>query len=328
MPAVTDPPPPDVAEELDRLREALDSTIPHRRLDHNLLVATWNIRAFGGLTEQWRAGEDDSPKRDLRSLLAIAEIVSRFDVVAIQEVKGTLKALRHMLRSLGYDWLPILTDVTRGRRGNDERMAFVYDTRRLRPSGLACELVLPEEWKGVRIDPDAPVRQFARSPYAVSFLASGRGYRHTFILVTVHVIYGDKPQDRLDEMFAIADWASSMAQDLNTYHQNLIVLGDFNIDRAGDPNYEAFVSTGLRIPDELADFPRTLSGSTSAKPKLYDQIAWFTGESDAPALSLTYSGRGGIFDFVGLVQPDLDNQELSWRISDHYPLWVEFLLGD
>ena len=32
---------------------------------------------------------DDSPKRDLHSLLCIAEIVSRFDVVAVQEAKET-----------------------------------------------------------------------------------------------------------------------------------------------------------------------------------------------------------------------------------------------
>lgn len=323
MADITDPPPAAVAEELARLRVALDQTVPHRRLDHNLLLATWNLRAFGGLTDKWDAEADDSPKRDLRSLLAIAEIVSRFDVVALQEVKGKLKALRHMLRSLGEHWGLILTDVTLGARGNDERMAFVFDTRRIRLSGLAGELVLPPEWKGVPISADAADRQFARTPYAVSFLAPGRGYRQTFIMVTVHVIYGEKPADRQAEIAALADWAATQARDVNAYHQNMIVLGDFNIDRIGDPNYEAFVATGLRVPPELALFPRTLPGG--GPQKFYDQIAWFTGEGEAPALSLEYSGRGGIFDFFGVVHPGLSATDVSWKISDHYPLWVEFL---
>lgn len=324
MPEITDPPPRAVVNELAGLRAALDRDIPPRRLDHNLLVATWNIRAFGGLTEKWEATGDDSPKRDLRSLLAIAEIVSRFDVVALQEVRGNLKALRHMLKSLGEHWGLVLTDVTRGAAGNDERMAFLFDTRRIRMSGLACEVVLPPEWNGVDIGPDAALRQFARSPYAVSFLAPGRGYRRTFILVTAHIIYGDKPADRLGEMRAIAEWAASWANDVHAYDQSIMLLGDFNIDRKGDPNFDAFVSTGLRVPPELDEVPRTLAG-TGKKAKFYDQIAWFTGEGEAPALGLTYSGQAGIFDFVGVLRPDLDTSDLSWRISDHYPLWVEFL---
>jgi len=78
----------------------------------------------------------------LRGLLAIGEIVRRFDVIAIQEVKGDL------LRWLGEDWAFLMTDITLGSAGNDERMAFLFDTTRLKPSGLACELVVPPEWLG------------------------------------------------------------------------------------------------------------------------------------------------------------------------------------
>ena len=59
---------------------ALDEELPAKELDRNLLIATWNIRAFGGLTEKWHSTEVDTLKRDLHSLLCIAEIVSRFDV--------------------------------------------------------------------------------------------------------------------------------------------------------------------------------------------------------------------------------------------------------
>jgi hypothetical protein len=71
---------------------ALNVPIPPRHLDRNLLVATWNLRAFGRVTEKWRSESDDSPRRDLFDLRCIAEIVSRFDVVAIEEAREDLSA--------------------------------------------------------------------------------------------------------------------------------------------------------------------------------------------------------------------------------------------
>lgn len=327
MARITEVPPASVQADLEVLRQALDDAIPPKRLDHNLLVATWNLRAFGGLTEEWQAGPDASPKRDLHSLLAISEIVSRFDVVGLQEVRGDIKALRHMLKALGPDWSFILTDVTKGNAGNNERMAFVFDTRRVKPSGLAAELVLPPQWNGQSIDASAGSSQFARTPYAVSFASTGRGYQRTFILVTLHVLYGTKASERTAELRAIAEWLAAEARDVNAYDHNLIALGDFNIDRKDDPNYQAFVSTGLRVPDALHGLPRTIF-SDDGSDRHYDQVAWFTGEEGAPALSIRYSGQGGNFDFVDkvLAGQDLDRQSLSWKISDHYPLWVEFLV--
>ena len=108
----------------------------------------------------------------LRGPLAIGEIVRRFAVIALQEVKGDLRALRDLLKWLGPDWAFLMTDTTLGAAGNSERMAFLFDRRRVEPSGLACELVVPEEWFN-EIAPDALRRQFARTPYAVSF-RSGR----------------------------------------------------------------------------------------------------------------------------------------------------------
>ena len=45
------------------------------------------------------------------------------------------------------------------------------------------------------------------------------------------------------ELTAIANWLADWAGDINAYDHNLIALGDFNIDRVGDPLYDAFTST-------------------------------------------------------------------------------------
>ncbi|WP_254532887.1 endonuclease/exonuclease/phosphatase family protein [Natrinema gelatinilyticum] len=327
MSHVTDTPPPEIQEDLDGLDEALHGSLPERTLDDNLLLATWNLKAFGGLTEKWVADEDDSPKRDLHSIRVIAEILRRFDVIAIQEVYGDLKALRHTLKVLGSDWGLVLTDTTRGHRGRNERLAFLFDRRKIQMSGLAGELVIPDEWldREEPLEPSALQRQFARTPYAVSFRCGGE----TFILVTLHVLYGDSVHERTPELRAIARWLDEWARDVNSWDHNLIALGDFNIDRHGDDRYEAFTSTGLHVPEDLHRVPRTIS-SDSAHPdreKFYDQIAWFTEDRDRPALSLTYR-RGGHFDFrdVALPRRRLERDQLAWRISDHYPLWAEFEL--
>ncbi|PAZ12899.1 hypothetical protein CLM62_27595 [Streptomyces sp. SA15] len=47
----------------------------------------------------------------------IAAVIRRFDVVAVQEVRGNLRALRYLLKVLGEDWAFILTDVTEGKAG-------------------------------------------------------------------------------------------------------------------------------------------------------------------------------------------------------------------
>lgn len=326
MPRILDTPPTEVQEEIADLRALLDQQIPDKALDQNLLVATWNIRAFGRVTRKWQAEEDDSPKRDLHALRIISEIVSRFDVIALQEVKGTLQALRDMLKWLGPAWGLVLTDVTRGDPGNGERLAYLFDTRKLQMSGLAAELVLPAEQLALgAIDSGALDRQFARTPYAVAFRAN----RDTFILVTLHVLFGQNAAAREPELRAVAEWLAGWARDINVYDQNLIALGDFNIDRAGDRLFDAFVSTGLQVPTDLHQVPRTLFADPAdpAGDKFYDQIAWFTGAHGVPALSLRYN-RGGFFDFtrVALRDRGLSKQQLSWRISDHYPLWVEFLL--
>lgn len=318
MAEITEIPPTEIQVEIGKLKRDLDENVPRKELDRNLLIATWNIREFGGLTEEWN-GDEHTPKRDLHSLLLIAEIVKRFDIVAIQEVTGKLKALRHLLKLLGEHWSFILTDVSKGSSGNDERLAFLFDTRKVKLSGLACELVTPNE-QVEAIDENAFNRQFSRTPYAVSFKSGNK----TFILITAHILYGKSPEAREPELRAIAEWLSEWSEDINAFHQSLILLGDFNIDREGDPRYEAFVSTGLHVPEDLTDVRRMIYEKSA---KYYDQLAWFKDENGSDRISLTYA-RGGTYDFTKIALKDRNytNNSLSWRMSDHLPLWGEFLV--
>ncbi len=300
-------------EDIVRLKRCIeDSNMPPKIVDENLLIGSWNIRNFGAVHTSWR-DKSDSPKRNLRSLAYIAEIIKGFDVIGIQEVKADTSGIRLLLKEfLGPDWGLIVSDVTAGDKGNNERLAFLYDKRRVTPSGLAGEIVLPAETG------NDPVQQFDRTPYIVGFQAGGE----RFALLTAHIRYGKQPQERLGEIKSLSRFIADEIRDRATAggeEKNLIVLGDFNIDdRGGNPLFQAFVSTGLVVPDQLLNLKTTYS----TKPKYYDQIAWFMGEMD-----LLSEERAGVINFGEAIYRDLGLRQMSYRISDHFPLWVEFIIN-
>jgi endonuclease/exonuclease/phosphatase family metal-dependent hydrolase len=299
-------------EDVVRLRRRLDgANLPPRRTDHNFIVGTWNLRAFGRVHRSW-SENPGSPKRNLRAMASIAEMVRRFDVVAIQEVKRETEAIRMLVDDfLGPHWEVLMSDVTAGAGGNVERLAYVYDRRRVTPSGLVGELVLPPTPLG------DPMEQFDRTPYLVGFQAAAE----KFALLTAHIRYGAVPADRVPELRRLASYVATEIRDRARFQGaeevNLIVLGDFNIDkRASNPLFDAFVSTGLWVPEVL----RSLTTTTGQDAKHYDQIAWFRDD-----LTLMTEGRAGVIDFAGAVFPEITTSQMSHRVSDHFPLWVEFL---
>ena len=168
------------------------------------------------------------------------------------------------------------------------------------------------------MDEGALARQFAKTPYAVAFRSAGT----TFILVTLHVVFGEKAADRLGELRAIARWMREWADDTaDEFHQNLLVLGRLQHRPRDDPNYQAFVAEGCAPPAELEGRPRTLP-ARSTGPKFYDQIAWF---GDGGGAKLTpYLRRPGRARRVEQARaPRYDPQSES-RFSYHYPLWCGF----
>jgi hypothetical protein len=76
MPQLSDQPPLLIRNELEALNRSLDQVIPRKMAGLNLLIATWNIRSFSSLTRKGTALQSDSPKRDLRGLRAIYDIIS------------------------------------------------------------------------------------------------------------------------------------------------------------------------------------------------------------------------------------------------------------
>jgi endonuclease/exonuclease/phosphatase family metal-dependent hydrolase len=315
---------------LQRLRAGLHEHLPPKTLDATMLLATWNIR------------ELDSPKFGLRTdeaIVYLAEVVSRFDVVAVQEVRDDLAGLRRLTAALGPRWRWIVTDVTAGTAGNGERMAFLYDSRTVAFTGLASELVLPPLPDG------KPAEQVARTPFAVGFRAGWS----TFQLATVHILYGtDAAEDprRVAEIDALAAALADRAADSHTWPRTLVLLGDFNIFSRTDATMAALERHGWLVPPELQAIP----GSNVPKDKHYDQIA--VRADPAQRTHFATTGRAGVFDAYEYVLRDEDEADQAgamgepyrirdgqprseaarhryyrqWRthqLSDHLPMWLE-----
>ena len=178
-------------ENLKKLRGHLQKNIPVSKLDYNLLLATWNIREFDSTTFGERLNE---------SFYYIAEIIAAFDIVAIQEVNRDLTGLKRIMVLLGDDWKYVISDTTEGARGNEERIAYVYNSRKVHFGGLAGELVLPDAIEKID-DPDnpgtvktiyKPLSQLWRTPLICGFTAGWA----KFMLCNVHIQWGESELSR------------------------------------------------------------------------------------------------------------------------------------
>jgi hypothetical protein len=294
------------------------AAIPDRDLRSTLLLATWNIREF------------DSGKGGRRldeSIYYIAEIIDRFDLVALQEVREDLDALRRLMVALGKHWDFICTDVTLGRQGNGERMAFLYDTRKVKFTGLAGELVVPREFERL---------QFARTPFMTSWQAGWA----KFSLCTVHIFYGKSvPEDpqRVQEIKTLVELLGKRTrkrsvdrggEKVEVKGENLVLLGDFNIFGREDSTMAALVEDGtFSVSPVLQLLP-----ANADRNKHYDQIA--CGQYK---FRFEPTERAGVFDYFQYVFRNEDAPRFDslrgktsfkqWRthqMSDHLVMWQEF----
>lgn len=313
--------PGEVSEELDALIQRLDDVAPEKEIARNLLLASWNLRAFGSLTDKWTSTPQDAPKRDRRSVVAIAEVIRRFDVMAVQEVRGDLQALRYLLSVLGDEWGALVLAPNMTRLGNNERTVFLYDSRRVIPDGLVDRLESPPSannpgsWQSMVVD----------TPYAAFFRTRVGTPSSTFGLVTLRLLYGRVlDHDAAHELRMLTQWLRDWASNERSLGRSLLLIGDFGTDRGEDPLYESFVRGSIFTPAGLDAAPRTVF-DVDESSRFVDHFAWFRDDGRRPVMCLEYTGNSGYIDFLGTVHSEQASSSLSWRVSDHYPLWIEFL---
>jgi endonuclease/exonuclease/phosphatase family metal-dependent hydrolase len=324
-------------ESLNRLRGQLSRELPSRTRRDSLMLATWNIRDFGG------SRLNPSP-RLAESLYYMAEIISAFDLVAVQEVNENMQVFEKLMDILGPTWNYIATDVCEGRAGNGERMVFIYDIGKVLFRNIAGEVVLPTE---ALVEGK---KQFARTPFLVKFQC---GWCR-FSLCTVHLYYGSDSGPQFEQRVAEIDKiAGFLAKRAEREQDNYILLGDMNIVDPRNKTMEALKKHDFVLPGELAikNIPDAFLGEEFAsnmnRDKYYDQIAFYSKRNE---LELGKSPKkAGVFNYYDTVfRPEdwevyydasaiqdkwgetaearkkyFTKQWRTWQMSDHLPLWTE-----
>lgn len=316
-------------ENLLALRQKAHAEIPRKTASDTLLLATWNIREF------------KSGARLNESYYYIAEIISKFDLVAVQEVANDLEAIEKILYILGRNWNYIATDSTEGSAGGMERNAFIYDTNKVEFMRIAGEVVMPDK---ELIDG----KQFARTPFTVAFQAGW----FKFMLTSVHIFFGEGTEGmarRIKEIETISLFLSKRAKKEN---QSYILLGDFNILSPTDPTFMALKKGGFHVPEEIL-----ISGSDIKKEKYYDQIAFKLSEGkdmvvfDKDEKESRHAGVFNFFDTVfkedqlpiykkyfsdEILEKNKDDKKLNtyykskyrtFQMSDHLVRWVSLKIN-
>jgi endonuclease/exonuclease/phosphatase family metal-dependent hydrolase len=300
-------------DRLVALRAGLAEDISLRNKQESFHLATWNIRDFGGHRL------NPSP-RTPECLLYIAEVISAFDLVAVQEVNEDMADFHTVMDLLGPHWDYVVTDQS----GNMERLAFVFDRRKILFRHMVGEVALPPK-------DGKPTAQLNRTPYLVAFQAGW----FKFNICTVHIYYGSA-SDTTQRKREISDIASFFSVRQKKDHETYILLGDFNILNADDPTMKALLGSGFEVRPELRKPTALASGN------YYDQIALCTEDKkfEIPASGCfhwqDYVYRDADYDTYKPQMPtqtkekkaaktDTEAYKLwrTWQMSDHLPLWAE-----
>jgi endonuclease/exonuclease/phosphatase family metal-dependent hydrolase len=105
--------------------------LPEQR-DGSVVIGSFNIRKLGGVG-----------KRTPESWAFLTKIIKCFDLMAVQEVMDDLSGLEHLTTLAGTDYKSAFSDTTGakpGRRGNPERLGFIYNNKKVTQTQLASEI--------------------------------------------------------------------------------------------------------------------------------------------------------------------------------------------
>ena len=256
---------------------------PPARDGETIKIASFNIEVFG---------ESKLAKAQVMKILA--DVVRRFDVVAVQEIRAAhqdvLPRFVEMVNAEGahYDFVigPRL-----GRSTSKEQYAFIFDRTRVEVDPQSVYTV------------DDPDDRLHREPLVAGFSVRGppTSEAFTFTLITIHT----DPDEVPAELAALDDVFRAVRND-GRREDDIILLGDLNAD---DQHL-----------GELGSMPY-LTVAISGKPTntlgtaLYDNFLF-----DSRATT-EYTRQAGVFDL--LREYNLTIAEAT-EVSDHLPIWAEF----
>ncbi|MFK7982355.1 MAG: hypothetical protein AB8G86_20405, partial [Saprospiraceae bacterium] len=269
---------PRIKDRLTALRKQLTRDIPTKSLTGNLLVASWNILELGG---------DKYGERTEEAIAYIATIISRFDIVAIQEIYGDFTILDKVKYYLGEHWEYIYSDTSLGFGGNDYRLGYFFDKRKAVQGGIISDLILPS----IRSRDEQghfqykPAVQLLRPPFNCGFKIEDK----RLILCNIHLVFGQRQTkaERLAELQSVLDFWKRRTSINTVWSKNVVLLGTLQTAKLSAKELYMIAKSGV-----FKQISSLKVGSNFTKTRHYNQMAFHLGDAN---LSLT--NQGGAFDF-------------------------------
>lgn len=246
----------------------------------NLMVGAFNIQIFG---------EAKAKKTDV--LEAIADIVTNFDVLAVQEIRDTsgeaMPRLMERVHVRDARFQYVISDRL-GRSVSKEQYAFIYRTN----AAVCLSASVFSDTNGI----------YERPPYIGNFSAG----KFTFTLIVVHT----KPTDAVREIDGLISVIAHTQR--HATNRDVIVLGDLNADGT---YFSEKTSSGIR--DERFTWAITddMDTTVAESERTYDRIIFlkkYTAED--------WTGNAGVFRFDTRYRLSVPVK----GVSDHFPVWAQY----
>jgi deoxyribonuclease-1-like protein len=248
-------------------------------------IASFNIEAFGNM----KAGKE-------YVMVRLADIVRKFDIVAIQEVRSQNEYLIpnfvQLVNQPGRHYDHVIGPRV-GRMVSKEQYVYIFDTDRIDVDRQSVYTIS---------DPDDLLH---REPLVATFMARGVNPDEAFTFTLVNIHTDPNPRDLAIELDALAEVYRVVRRSARQ-EDDVILLGDFNAD---DRNLR-------RLGQLPGIFPLIAGVSTNTQQdQQYDNLLIHQPSTTE------YSGRSGVFDVMRNYNL---NEQQALEISNHFPVWAEF----
>ena len=339
-------------EQWARIFELLDAHeddygLPKRR-NKSVVIGTFNIRSLSKVSN-----------RSEQSWDLLERICGRFDLLAIQEVRDNLEGIIALLDRLGKKYGLVVSDVTGsfpGSGGHAERLAYLFRWDRIVRTELASDITydrseIMKTLKGSRLKwntylreyiqweedkasgaisdstkpPKAPTfLTFIRQPHCASFEIKSKSDAEKpiqFLAINVHLLYGNHAEERKQEFDALIGWMTLRSkQRKRMYHENLILLGDCNLEFGDAEDKRAAIDAYLK------KLNKTVLKSSSAAKANFPLLSPHPTRPDE--VLRTNARDNQTYDQIGIFSRDArlprsdDNDDAGTRGPDGYDYGV------
>lgn len=258
-----------------------------QRVQANLIIGSFNIQRLG-----------PSKLSDPNLMQVYADLIRRFDVLALQEVtstdQNTIPTLLNYVNANGARYSYTISP--RIGRQYFEQYVYLYDTTRVATQQNACFVMRDEN------------DLLHREPFVGRFTTLAQN-PFTFVLINMHT----DPDVVNEELNTLANVYVNVA---NYFYQgsppedDVLLLGDLN----ADPTRFQGLGQVPNLMPTIVGIPTNYTRTKTNDNILVNRLA-----------TREFSGRAGAIDLGQAYRLD---QAQTLKISDHQPVWAEFSIQE